>query len=63
MKINDVRENDNGEWECSVTAKSETGDYEVIRDPIGRAKQALASSGELNRKFSCRTELDFVTKE
>jgi len=29
MKINRVEEKDNGEWECSVTGKGESGDYEV----------------------------------
>jgi len=28
MKITDIKESDNGEWECSVTAKGQNGDFE-----------------------------------
>jgi len=29
MKITDIKISDNGQWECSVTAKGETGDFET----------------------------------
>jgi len=29
MKITDIKETDNGEWECSVTAKGSNGDFQI----------------------------------
>lgn len=29
MKIDQITESDNGEWECSVTVKGPTGDYDI----------------------------------
>jgi len=29
MKITDIKETDNGEWECSVTAKGANGDFQI----------------------------------
>ena len=39
MKITDIRETDNGEWECSVTAKGANGDLE---SGIGNVKIIVA---------------------
>jgi len=29
MQVTDIRENDNGEWECSVTGKGPNGDFQI----------------------------------
>ena len=34
MKIDRIEEADNGEWECSVTAKGPTGDYQIGKGKV-----------------------------
>jgi len=34
MKIDRIEESDNGEWECSVTAKGPTGDYQIGKGKV-----------------------------
>ena len=29
MKITDIKETDNGEWECSVSAKGANGEFQI----------------------------------
>ena len=61
MKITDIKETDNGEWECSVTAKGSNGDLE---SGIGNVKIIVAvppETVELKMDGQAITGKDFWT--
>ena len=50
MQITDIKDIDNGEWECSVTGKGPNGDFDiglgkvqVIANPPGKSYRIVAS--------------------